>query len=57
MTLAKELQLGTAGVFISRVLANTVYPYIQSVHAEVESGRALFLPVCPCRILGRQRAL
>lgn len=45
VTLAKELQLGTAGVFISRVLANTVYPYIQSVHAEVESGRALFLPV------------
>lgn len=43
MTLAKELQLGTAGIFISRVLANTVYPYIQSVHAKVESGRALSL--------------
>lgn len=45
MTLAKELQLGTAGIFISMVLTNTVYPYIQSVHAKVESGRALSLPM------------
>lgn len=38
VTLAKELQVGTASIFISGVLANTMYPYIPSVRAKVESG-------------------